>query len=188
MLASPALRIKLYVPFARTLLKLRQALTGPFLVNSYVRPGALPHDPERVASYAADPPIARPIASHMLLGLHDLAERIVADARAITVPTQLFISAGSAAKEPHVLPGFRNDTLGEFGRAAPIARIRRFLDERFAAPPAAAPLLDADRTGHARDEADRPATPPRPFSLGALRWRLARLGLAVAARFSAGIR
>lgn len=203
-LASPAFQVKLYVPFARLLIALRQKFLGPFFVNSYVRAGALTHDPERVASFNADPLIARPIASHILLGLYGLAERVAADARAITVPTQVLISGsdwvvhqapqheffnnlGSATKERHMLPGFRHDTLGEFGRTVPIARIRRFLAERFAETSPTPALLDADRTGFTRDEADRLATPPAPFSLSALRWRLARFGLRLGGRFSPGI-
>src|SRR5215213_7445462 len=91
-LASPAFKVKLYVPFARPGLKLQQKWRGKFFVNSYVKPQFLTHDPERIASYRADPLITRPIAVNVLLGLYDASERVVADARAITVPTQLLIS------------------------------------------------------------------------------------------------
>ncbi|TQC54810.1 serine aminopeptidase domain-containing protein, partial [Pantoea dispersa] len=37
-LASPAFKVKLYVPFARPGLALMQTLRGNFFVNSYVRP------------------------------------------------------------------------------------------------------------------------------------------------------
>src|SRR5207244_1803495 len=91
-LASPAFKVKLYVPFARSLLKLRYALFGHFFVDSYVKARFLTHDPDRVASYEADPLITRPIAVNTLLQLYEAGARIVADARAITVPTQLLIS------------------------------------------------------------------------------------------------
>ena len=91
-LASPAFKVKLYVPFARGGLKLLHRLRGNFFVNSYVKARFLTHDPERAASYDADPLIARPISVNILLGLYDAADRIVADAQAITVPTQLLIS------------------------------------------------------------------------------------------------
>lgn len=123
MLASPAFKVKLYVPFARPGLKLLKALRGNFFVNSYVKPRLLTHDPERVASYVADPLISRPISVTMLLGLYEAADRVVADAQAIQLPTQLLVSGadlvverkpqelffqrlGSARKELHVLPGF----------------------------------------------------------------------------------
>ncbi|MDB5383382.1 MAG: hypothetical protein JWO26_3014, partial [Rhodospirillales bacterium] len=52
-LASPAFKVKLYVPFARAGLKLMHKLRGLFFVNSYVKPQYLTHDPERIASYRA---------------------------------------------------------------------------------------------------------------------------------------
>jgi alpha-beta hydrolase superfamily lysophospholipase len=133
-LASPAFKVKLYVPFARSGLKLQYKFRGPFFVNSYVKAQFLTHDPERIASFRSDPLIARPIAVNILLDLYDASERVVADARAITVPTQLFISGsdwvvhdgpqhrfferlGTPTKERHVLPGFFHDTFGELGRA-----------------------------------------------------------------------
>ena len=58
-LASPAFRVKLYVPFARTGLKLMHKLRGNFFVNSYVKSRFLTHDPERIKSFDADPLIAR---------------------------------------------------------------------------------------------------------------------------------
>lgn len=133
--ASPAFKVKLYVPFARPGLKLMHRLRGKFFVNSYVKAKFLTHDPQRVASYDADPLITRPIAVNMLLDLYDAGERVVADAGAITVPTQLLISGadwvvhrgpqdaffdrlGSRVKERIVLDGFYHDTLGERDRAS----------------------------------------------------------------------
>ena len=133
-LASPAFKVKLYVPFARSGLKIMHRLRGNFFVNSYVKAKFLTHDPERIKSYDSDPLIARPIAVNILLALYETAERVVADARAITIPTQLLISGadfvvhhapqhrfferlGTPIKERHVLPGFYHDTFGEKDRA-----------------------------------------------------------------------
>ena len=140
-LASPAFRVKLYVPFARTGLKILHKLRGHFFVNSYVKAGFLTHDPERIKSFNADPLIARPIAVNILLAVYETADRVVADARAITIPTQLLISGadfvvhhgpqhrfferlGSAIKERHVLPGFYHDTFGEKDRAIAVDKAR----------------------------------------------------------------
>lgn len=82
-LASPAFKVKLYVPFARPGLKLLRQWRGNFFVNSYVKARFLSHDPERIASFENDPLITRPISVNMLLGLYDAAERVVADAQAI---------------------------------------------------------------------------------------------------------
>ena len=46
-LASPAFKVKLYVPFARTGLKIMQKWRGNFFVNSYVKAHYLTHNVER---------------------------------------------------------------------------------------------------------------------------------------------
>src|ERR1700682_3318581 len=76
-LASPAFSVKLYVPFARPVLSLFHQVFGNFHVNSYVKPSALTHDPERIASYAADPLIRRPISVNILLALYSTADRVI---------------------------------------------------------------------------------------------------------------
>lgn len=204
-LASPAFKVKLYVPFARAGLGLMQKLRGNFFVNSYVQPQWLSHDPERIASYRSDPLIARPISVRVLLGLYETADRIVADAQAIRVPTQLLVSGsdfvvhrapqdrfyeglGSTIKERHFLPGFYHDTLGEKDRAQALSKIRSFLRARFEEPLQQASLLDAHRHGHSFEEAERLAWPPERNSLQDLRWRFVRAGLRFGGSLSEGIR
>jgi hypothetical protein len=203
-LASPAFKVKLYIPFARSGLKLQQRLRGNFFVNSYVKARFLSHDPARIASFDADPLITRAISVNVLLGLYEAAERVVADAGAITIPTQLLISGsdwvvhhgpqhrffenlGSAVKERHVLPGFFHDTFGERQRAEPIGAARRFLLERFAEPPQRPSLLDADRHSFTRAEAVRLASPLPALSPRGIRWALPRLGLSLGGQLSEGI-
>lgn len=86
-LAVPAFRVKLYMPFAIPLLRLRQKLPGPGYVKSYVKAKMLTHDAGEAAKYQADPKIFRQIAVNILLDLHDTSTRLLADAAAITVPT-----------------------------------------------------------------------------------------------------
>jgi len=134
---------------------------GNFFVNSYVKAKFLSHDPERVASYDSDPLITKAISVNVLLGLYEAADRVVADAQAIQVPTQLLISGsdfvvhrkpqqqffdrlGSLKKELHILPGFFHDTLGERDRAVAVSSARRFILQNFAHPLDRASLLDAD--------------------------------------------
>lgn len=204
-LASPAFRVKLYVPFARPGLKLMQRLRGKFFVNSYVKAKFLTHDPQRVASYNADPLITRPIAVNMLLDLYDAGERVVADAGAITVPTQLLISGadwvvhrgpqdaffdrlGSRVKERIVLDGFYHDTLGERDRASAVAAARRFIAREFDTPSEPVSLLGADRHGPFKDEADRLAAPLSAGSPTGLYWGLVRGGLRFGGMLSEGVR
>jgi alpha-beta hydrolase superfamily lysophospholipase/SAM-dependent methyltransferase len=204
-LAAPAFRVKLYLPFARPVLRLAQAVRGNFFVDSYVKANYLTHDPARIASFESDPWVTRAISVNVLLGLHALSKRIVADAEAITVPTQLLMSGrdyvvaarpqnafyerlGALSKERHVLKGFYHDTLGEKHRAHALEKVRRFLLERFDVPLERPSLLAADETGFTRREADELARPLALFSPRGLYWRFMRLGLRLAGRLSDGVR
>ncbi|WP_192363302.1 bifunctional alpha/beta hydrolase/class I SAM-dependent methyltransferase [Mesorhizobium mediterraneum] len=204
-LASPAFSVKLYVPFAKQGIALWQKIKGRFFVNSYVKAKFLTHDPERIASFEADPLITRPIASNILVELYDHAARIVADARAITVPTQLLISGSdwvvrhgpqheffvdlaSPAKERHVLPGFFHDTLGERDRRKALDLIKPFLERQFATPEKPLDLTTADRAGYTRDEADRLASPLAPLSPKGLYWAMSRASIRMGAWLSSGMK
>jgi alpha-beta hydrolase superfamily lysophospholipase len=203
-LASPAFEVKLYVPFARALLKLKQRLRGNFFVNSYVKPRFLTHDRERIASYKADPLITRAISVNILIGLYEVADRVVADARAIIIPTQLlisgsdwvvrhapqhrfFVNLGARVKERHVLAGFFHDTLGERDRNTAVEKARRFILAQFDAPATRPSLLDADKASYTRDEADSLASPLSPLSPRGLYWMATRLGLRLGGLMSRGI-
>lgn len=203
-LASPAFKVKLYVPFARPGLKLARWWRGNFFVNSYVKAKFLTHDPERIASYDSDPLIAKAISVNVLLGLYEAADRVVADAQAIQVPTQLLISGsdfvvhrkpqqrffdnlGTARKELHILPGFFHDTLGELNREQATTRARRFILECFAREPERADLRDADRFGHTCAEAEALATPLPTWSVRDLYWRATRANMRLGRLLSDGI-
>lgn len=203
-LASPAFKVKLYVPFARPGLALLQKLRGNFFVNSYVKPQWLTHDPARVDSYRNDPLVTRPISVRVLLGLYAAADRVVADAQAISVPLQLLVSGSdfvvhrgpqdrfyerlsSPVKQRLYLPGFFHDTLGERDRAPALAAIRSFIQARFAEPLRTLSRRDAHRHGPSFDEAEILAWPPQRNSLADLRWRAVRAGLRLGGRLSEGI-
>lgn len=204
-LASPAFDVKLYVPFAKEGIALWQKLKGTFFVNSYVKARFLTHDPERIASFENDPQITRPIASNILLELYEAADRVVSDARAITVPTQLLISGsdfvvrhapqhrffenlGSTIKERHVLPGFYHDTLGELHRIKALEKINAFITARFDETPVVADLRKAHLSGYSRDEADRLATPLSLMTPRGLYWALTRASIRFGGLFSNGIK
>lgn len=199
-LAAPAFKVKLYVPFARFFLGLWHKIAGDFFVMSYVKGAALTHDPARIASYATDPLIKRPISVRVLLGLYRMAERLVDDAAAIRVPTQVLLSGsdwvihnsvplsflnrlGSTTKETKTFPGFYHDILGEKDRHLPIAAIREFLLKDFPAPPS---LKDADKSGFTKTEYEnlkRPADPLKSLTFAASRLFLNTIG-----RLSGGIK
>lgn len=204
-LASPAFKVKLYVPFARLGLSLMHRLRGNFFLNSYVKAKFLTHDQKRVASYNSDPLISRPISVNILLALYETAERVVADAQAITVPLQMLISGadwvvhdgpqhefferlGSPVKEKHVLSGFYHDTLGELDRGQALALVRDFVRARFAQPRAFVDLTGADREGPTKEEADRLAAPLPALSPRGLYWAATRLSMRLGGALSDGIR
>jgi len=203
-LASPAFKVKLYVPLARPGLALMEKLRGNFFVNSYVKAKFLTHDPARQASYDSDPLIARAISVNILLGLYSAAERVVADAQAITLPTQLLISGadwvvhhkpqhqfferlGSTVKEKHVLDGFYHDTLGEKDRQLATDKARDFILRQFASPPQRIGLLHADLHGATRDESDALARPLPALSPRGLYWAAYRASMKLGGRLSAGV-
>ncbi|WP_295471821.1 bifunctional alpha/beta hydrolase/class I SAM-dependent methyltransferase [uncultured Pseudomonas sp.] len=204
-LASPAFKVKLYVPFARQGLALLRRLKGNFFVNSYVKSRLLTHDRHRQVSYDSDPLIAKAISVNVLLGLYEAAERVVADAQAIQVPTQLLISGadfvvhrkpqeqfferlGSLHKEQHILPGFFHDTLGERDREQALSRIRRFVLHAFEQPVQRPALLDADRVGAICAEAEALAAPLPRNSARDLYWRLTRASMRLGSSLSAGVK
>lgn len=204
-LASPAFKVKLYVPFARPGLKLMHKLRGNFFVNSYVKSKFLTHDPARQASYDADPLITRPISVNILLALYEAAERIVADAQAITLPTQLLISGadwvvhhgpqheffqrlGSADKEKHVLDGFFHDTLGEAGRAQAVGKARGFILRQFERSLQRPDLRSADKQGFTFEESRTLARPLSTLSPRGLYWAMTRAGLRFGGLLSDGVR
>jgi alpha-beta hydrolase superfamily lysophospholipase len=204
-LASPAFKVKLYVPLALPGLRLMRWLRGNFFVTSYVKARLLTRDAERAAAYDSDPLIAKSISVNILLGLQHTADRIVADAAAITVPTQLLMSdrdwvvhhgpqhafferLGAATKEKHVLQGFYHDTLGEKGRAVALGHVRKFLLALYDRAFERVDLTGADRHGFAKDETDALRVPLARNSPRDLYWRATRGVLRFGAMLSDGLR
>ena len=202
-LASPAFKVKLYVPFARLFLRFRQLVSGNFFVNSYVKAHFLTHDPERIASYNTDPLITRPISANILLALYETAERVVADAEAIIIPTQLLISGddwvvhhtpqyqfiarvNARIKDVQLLAGFFHDTLGEKDRYVAVDKARVFILRLFSEPLQRPDLLNADKNSFTQREAV--ALSSELSGLRGFYWTMTRFWLKVFAYVSEGIR
>lgn len=198
-LATPAFRVKLYVPFAIPLLRLRQKLLGPGYVKSYVKAHMLTHDAAEAARYAADPLIFRQIAVNILLDLYDTSTRLLADSGAITVPTLMLVAGSdwvvkqsaqheffeklsSPVKRLETFPGFSHAVFHEKGRESLIAALRDFVLERFGRPPRPLSLLDADKAGYTKEEFDRLSRS------GSLRFAVAKSFMGTVGRLSRGIR
>ena len=202
-LAAPGFRIRLYVPFAVPGLRLLQKLKPSANISSYVKSKMLTHDPVQQQNYDDDELITRNIAVNVLLGLHDLSTRIVADAGAITTPT-LVLTAGadwvvrnsaqrefferlsSPVKEMEVYPGFFHAILYEKGREQPIGKARDFIREAFEREIDRSALLRADRTGFTREEYLRLSD--RAPLLKGLWYAMQKAGMWTLGRLSEGIR
>ena len=206
-LAAPALEIKLYVPLAipglRALLKLRGEKKT--FIKSYVKSGMLTHDEARAREYDNDNLIAKEIAANVLVELHDTALRIIEDAGAIRVPTQilsagadwvvklepqqkLFDRLGTPLKRMKVFPGMYHDLLHEKDRYLVIDEARQFIVEMFSRDAAPAPLVDADKFGFTRNEYDQLKTPLPWYSPKGASFRLQQLGMKTLGRLSKGVR
>ena len=179
-LGTPAFRVKLYVPFAVPLLRLKKTLFGPGVVNSYMKARVLTHDAEQAQRYQADDKIFRQISVNLLLDLYDTSTRLLADAGAITTPTMI-LSAGSdwvvklsaqkrffeglssPIKEIKTFAGVYHAIFHEQNRGEIIARARRFITERFASEKPDVSLLKADQRGYTKQEFDRLSAPGNPM-------------------------
>lgn len=146
-LASPAFKVKLYVPLAIPSLRLIQKVVNrPMYVNSYVKANFLSHDPVRIESYNKDKKITKAISVNLLVDLFDTSKRIVADASAIETPILMLISGSdfvvhkkpqyeffaklsSSQKQVFELPYFYHDTLGEKNRSLAFSHIKNFISK-----------------------------------------------------------
>jgi alpha-beta hydrolase superfamily lysophospholipase len=171
-LATPAFRVKLYVPLAVPLLRFKEKAFGPGTVKSYVKARVLTHDPKEAEAYAADKMIFRQISVRVLLDLFDTSTRLLADAGAIRVPTlmlaagkdwvvkvsaqrQFFEKLGSPDKTFVMLPGFYHAIFHEQERAQVVKHVREFAERMFRGETKPRPsLVGADQVGYTRTEYD----------------------------------
>jgi alpha-beta hydrolase superfamily lysophospholipase len=197
-LATPAFRVKLYVPFAVPLLRLKQKLFGSGFVKSYVKSRMLTHDAEQAAAYDADPLIFRQIAVNILLDLYDTSTRLLDDAGAISVPTMVLVAGSdwvvkqsaqreffeklsSPVKRLEELPGFSHAIFHETKRRIVVDKVREFINARFADSAGLPSLLAADQQGYTKEEYDR-LRGPGGWRFAPVKWAMKSAG-----RMSRGI-
>ncbi|HEX7832321.1 MAG TPA: bifunctional alpha/beta hydrolase/class I SAM-dependent methyltransferase [Thermoanaerobaculia bacterium] len=204
-LVTPALKVKLYVPFAKTGLKILQAIRGDkkTYVQSYVKSTMLTHDAAQAQRYANDPLITKAIAVNVLLDLYETSARLVDDAGAIRVPAlvlcgaddwvvdvgaqeKFFENLGSTHKKMRLFAGMYHDLLHEADRTSVLDEIRTFIDDAFARDETREPLLHADEEGYTKSEVDR-LMQPAPV-LKNLAFAAQRLSLRTLGKLSRGIR
>ncbi len=147
-LAAPAFKIKLYVPFAMAGLRILNFFKKKAFISSYVKSKFLTHDVEEQRKYDSDKLITPQIAVNILLGLFDTSKRVVEDAGAITTPT-LVLSAekdyvvdskiqkffyerlSSPLKRFVSLKGFYHGVLYEKNREEAFKECAEFIDDCF---------------------------------------------------------
>ena len=205
-LATPALRVKLYVPLAILGLRLLQTVKPRAKIRSYVGGNLLTHDRSEARRYDTDPLISRQISVRVLLDLHDTATRLLDDATAIRTPT-LLLAAGSDAvvrrapqrqfferlsspvKQFEILEGFSHAIFHERNRSRVFRRVGDFIDLAFSNPPEGrAALLASDQHGPTRREHDALKRPLGILSPKRISFAGQRAGLGSLCRLSHGVR
>lgn len=203
-LGSPALRVRLYLPFAIPGLRLLQKIKGKAFISSYVKGRLLTHDPVKRKSYDEDPLITPKIAVNILLGLYDAGTRLMADAGAITIPV-LILSSGAdfvvkqssqrqfynrlpnPRKEMQTFPGFLHDTFNEADNHLPIGKARMFIEDVFQRDLETIDLLNADDTGYTKAEYDKLCKPPPFWSPKAIGFAITGILMKTVGQLSRGI-
>ncbi len=147
-LVAPAFRIKLYMPFAKALLKLAIRFKPELNITSYVKSKFLTHDREEQKKYDSDDLITPNIPARQLTTLLDTAERVVKDASLITVPTMVLSATSDYVVDSKIqgdfyarlpsqhkrfiaLEGFYHGVLYEDRAQLAIAEIASFVEECF---------------------------------------------------------
>jgi alpha-beta hydrolase superfamily lysophospholipase/SAM-dependent methyltransferase len=204
-LATPAFRIRLYVPLAIPSLRMAQKLRIMKVVPSYVKARVLTHDLAQRIRHEQDSLISHGISSRVLLDLHDTATRLIQDAAAIRVPslvlvagsdwvveqtaqTKFFERLGSPVKQLEMLPGYYHDIYHEEDAARPLRVTREFIEAAFDRPAEARPLLDAHERGYTFDEYRALSRPLTPLSRKWIFYKVFGVFLRTLGRWSEGIR
>jgi alpha-beta hydrolase superfamily lysophospholipase len=204
-LATPAFRIRLYLPFAIPALRLALKLGIMKSVPSYVKARVLTHDPAQRLRHERDELISHSISTRVLIDLHDTATRVIEDAAAIQVPMLVLVAGSdwvvkqssqktffdrlaSPVKRLESLPGFFHDIYHEANASRPLQVTRDFLEAAFAAPTLPPALLDADKRGYTFDEYRSLCRPLRPLSRKWIVYKIFGSFLRTLGRLSEGIR
>ena len=204
-LATPAFRVKLYLPGAIPALRLLNKIKRRSFIRSYVGGRLLTKDRVAAEKYDRDPLVSRKIAVNVLLDLFDTSTRLLADAGAIHTPV-LLLTAGKDAvvqekpqitfwkrlssrrKEFLALEGARHAIFHDVEQDIAVAKINDFIHRAFQEDWRLPSLQNADQTGFTRREYEKLSAPLPPWSTR--RWFYAAqiVALKTVGRLSTGIR
>ncbi|MBU0631757.1 bifunctional alpha/beta hydrolase/class I SAM-dependent methyltransferase [bacterium] len=149
-LIAPAFKIKLYFPCAKEFLKMALYFKPELNIKSYVKSKFLTHDLKEQERYDNDTLITPNIPARQLTTLLDTAQRVVADAALITVPTlvlsatkdyvvdskiqgDFYAALSSSVKKFVKLENFYHGILYEDGHQVAIDEISAFMELCFSA-------------------------------------------------------
>ncbi|WP_426138052.1 alpha/beta fold hydrolase [Psychrobacter sp. TWR1-1-1] len=192
-LGTPALSIRLYMPFAIPSLKVARALGLMSRVSSYVKAQVLTHDKDAQQAYNADPLISNSISTDLLIDTHATGQRLLDDASAITVPTfvlcagkdyvvdkqaerDFYEAINTTDKRWQLYPDSYHAIFHETNKADVFADCINFAEQVFSKDVKAPDLSLAHLNSASKDKVDRLAIKPFNPSFAITRFAMQKFG------------
>lgn len=192
-LGTPAISIRLYIPFAIPALKSMRKLGLMSRVSSYVKAKVLTHDEQAQQAYNQDPLISSSISSDLLIDTHATGQRLLDDADAITIPTfvlcagkdyvvdkqaerQFYENLASPIKYWQLYPDSFHAIFHETNKSDIFSDCIEFADQLFAKPLQKVDLKHAHLQSPSKDKVDRLAIKPFNPSFTLTRLAMQRFG------------
>ena len=192
-LGTPALRIRLYMPFAIPSLKVARTLGLMSRVSSYVKAQVLTHDKQAQQAYNADPLISNSISTDLLIDTHTTGQRLLDDAGAITVPTfvlcagkdyvvdkqaerDFYEAINTTNKRWQLYPDSYHAIFHETNKADVFDDCIDFAEQVFSTPVQAPDLRTAHLNSASKDKVDRLAIKPFNPSFVIIRFAMQKFG------------
>ncbi|MEN8624431.1 alpha/beta fold hydrolase [Psychrobacter proteolyticus] len=192
-LGTPALSIRLYLPFAIPSLKVARTLGLMSRVSSYVKAQVLTHDKDAQQAYNADPLISNSISTDLLIDTHATGQRLLDDAGAITVPTfvlcagkdyvvdkqaerTFYEAINTPMKRWQLYPDSYHAIFHETNKADVFADCIEFAEEIFSTPVQAPDLSTAHLNSASKDKVDRLAIKPFNPNFAITRFAMQKFG------------
>ena len=192
-LGTPALSIRLYMPFAIPSLKVARTLGLMSRVSSYVKAQVLTHDKDAQQAYNADPLISNSISTDLLIDTHATGQRLLDDAGAITVPTfvlcagkdyvvdkqaerTFYEAINTPTKRWQLYPDSYHAIFHETNKADVFADCIDFAEQVFSTHVQAPDLSTAHFNSASKDKVDRLAIKPFNPSFAITRFAMQKFG------------
>ncbi|QOD13333.1 alpha/beta fold hydrolase [Psychrobacter sp. 28M-43] len=192
-LGTPALSIRLYLPFAIPSLKVARTLGLMSRVSSYVKAQVLTHDKDAQQAYNADPLISNSISTDLLIDTHATGQRLLDDAGAITVPTfvlcagkdyvvdkqaerTFYEAINTPIKRWQLYPDSYHAIFHETNKADVFADCIEFAEQVFSTQVQALDLSTAHLNSASKDKVDRLAIKPFNPNFAITRFAMQKFG------------